>query len=223
VKPPKSCEFDIRSAVVRRLLLDGFARDQIRLEIPLDIASSEGRADIVLLTDRIQGIELKSGKDKFCPVAIKEQCRQYNRAFDACGTVIDVAHRREWDEKLDHGTRFHSNWREVDVQYCHESRQLQTVWREPIPDLCNQLFQWPSQKTSVYDMCLLLWAAEAKDIAGSKTGKYEFCNRMREYGRLSEVRPLVIASLKNRPLNKWEASFWRRFDAVAAGLVSEVA
>ena len=191
---------------------DGIGRDQIRIEIPLDMSSSEGRADIVVLTEQIRGIELKSGKDKFCPVAIKQQCQQYNRAFDACGTVIDVAHRKERSEKLDHGTRFHTNWHDVDAQYCHDTREIQSRYREPIPNLCEQLFRWGSRKTSVYDMCLLLWGQEIKEIAGKKTGKYDFCNDMRENGRLSEVRPLVIAALKKRPPNKWETAFWSRFD-----------
>ena len=135
---------------------DGIGRDQIRIEIPLDMASSEGRADIVVLTHQIRGIELKSGKDKFCPVAIKQQCQQYNRAFDACGTIVDVVHRKEWSEKIDHGTRFHSNWGDVEAQYCHQSRTIQGCWREPIHDLCEHLFRWESRKTSIYDMCLLL-------------------------------------------------------------------
>ena len=68
----KSNEDDLRLCVIRQLLTEGWKREDIRLEIPMCTASSGGRADIVCLSDKYIGaIELKSGKDKYCPNSIK--------------------------------------------------------------------------------------------------------------------------------------------------------
>lgn len=54
-----SNEYDIRACVIRYLLADGWKREDLRIEIPLDTASSNGRADILCLgKDYIGHIDL---------------------------------------------------------------------------------------------------------------------------------------------------------------------
>lgn len=216
----RSNEFDIRAAVVRQLLADGLERRQIRIEIPLDTASHTGRGDIVVLTSRITCIELKSGKDIYCAKAIKEQCTQYNRSFDAVGTVIDLSHKREWEEKIEHWpgaaprTYTRDNWHDVDIQYCHATRQLQDRWGTPVNHFfSNYENRFRSYKTCVYDMASILWADEARAISGMKT-KSSYTAWVRENACLKDVRPKVIDALLNRCLNQWEAKFWAKFDAL---------
>lgn len=220
----KSAEHDIRAAVVSNLLADGYSREQIRLEIPLDTASCEGRGDVVLLNDWLNCIELKSGKDKYHPDDIKTQRNRYSRAFDAVITCVDRIHFRCEEIEAYGCKQLRNNWYGVDIQYCHEARQLQKAcyWssgedRKPLSgkgvDVLLNSKRCP--KISIYDVASLLWAEEAKAILGNNTTKCGFVRYMREYGKLSELRPLVISALKKRPLNKWEAAFWAKFDAEA--------
>lgn len=208
----RSTENDIRAAVVTRLLTDGLAREQIRLEIPLDTASYTGRADIVILNDKIGCIELKSGKDKYCPDAIKVQRKQYERAFDGVAICVDLSHKREqWVDK-DNGSRYlKTNWLLVNLEYDHEKRVL--VEKRCADPVIPTVFRWGGIKTSAYDMASLLWVSEVREITGTRATKCSFVQDMRENGKLSELRPKVIAALKGRPLNKWEAAFWKHYEA----------
>ena len=213
----KSTENDIRKAVVNKLLSEGLAKYQIRIEIPLDTGSYGGRADIVVLSNALGCIELKSGKDKYAEEALKQQCKQYERAFDGCITCVDLVHYRGKDMEI-HGYKT-DNWSAVDVQYSHERGRLEhpnaathreeCLNQEFSSSLTDRIFRWRNP-TCNYDVCRLLWASEIKELFGTKQTKNGFVNDMRENGKLSELRPLVIKALRNRPLNKWEEAFWEQ-------------
>lgn len=90
-------EFDIRLAVVDELLAAGIDQKNIRIQIPLDTNSSEGRADIVLLLDgKIFCIELKSGSDKAEKDVLNRQIEPYRRAFDGVGVIVDERQRKDY-------------------------------------------------------------------------------------------------------------------------------
>lgn len=208
----KSGQYDIQKAVVSSLLVDGIKRNEIRLEIPLDTASYMGRGDVVIIKERLLCIELKSGKDKFCPVDLKRQCEQYNRSFDAVGVVIDVAHRREREESNNGRTYKTHNWGNVDIQYRHDKKALEDAWNKPVSGILNNYEnRFKSYHTAACDMARILWASEIKELTGLKT-KNAYVERTREEGCLRDVRKLVLSALKTRPLNLWEMNFWERYD-----------
>lgn len=223
MKPALSKEFDIRAAVVTGLLADGLQRNQIRLEIPLDTASSNGRGDIVVLhSDRLLCVELKSGKDKYCEKALSLQCEAYHRAFDAVAIVADYAHYRAIrhpEEVSPQGwTRYaytSDNWQVPHATYYHNSRIIgdKHITSEPkaVESLIAHLRNWTeSRHTSVHEMGRLLWASEIKQRFGFKT-KGDFITHARENMCLAELRPHVIMALQTRPDNEWEKSFWNRY------------
>jgi len=213
-KKNKSCEDDIRKAIVLELLKRGIKRKHIRLEIPLDTASSCGRADIVILTNKIGCIELKSGKDKYCQDALKKQMEGYKRAFDGILSCVDVSHRRIKEVKDNSYTGYHteSNWQQPDLQYCHESKQVQCMSGGEPYDFIGQMFRFQGRNTSTYDMARMLWKCEAQEIIGYNGNKWDIIQDMRENGVLSKLRPKIIKQLKSRPLNEWEIKFWDFFD-----------
>ncbi len=211
----KSNEFDIRRAVVAGLLKSGVHRRDIRIEIPLDTNSSAGRADIVVLLDKKIGcIELKSGRDKFCRVAIRAQTDIYRRSFDYCATIVDKIHKKETIEERSWGKQRVSNWDDITAEYHHDTGLIvedcgQYGPRE-IHFLPIKLFNRMSHRTCVYDMLSILWK---HDIGrGTKCGTIE---KWRQEKSLIEVREIVIAALHDRPFNKWEEKFWSQYDAGA--------
>lgn len=213
---PKSNEYDIRACVIKTLLHSGIARNRIRIEVPLDTNSSNGRTDIVVLLDKkIACIELKSGRDKFSPEAIKEQTSVYKRTFDYCAVIVDKIHKKETMEQRIWGQQRLSNWKWVTATYCHATRAiLEDGGRArlmAIPHLPTTLFLHASRRTCVYDMLSILWKA---DIGrGTKCGTID---KWRQEMSLIEAREIVTEALLNRPFNKWEEKFWRKFDAEAA-------
>lgn len=208
----KSNEFDIRACTISGLLKSGIERRDIRIEIPLDTNSSNGRADIVvLLGKKIGCIELKSGKDKFCKDAIRMQTDVYKRCFDYCAIIVDKTHKRETVEECSWGKRSVSNWIDVTAEYCHDTRTIvedcgRYGLRE-LPHLAQRLFQHMSSRTCVYDMLNILWKS---DLPGTK---YATINKWREEKNLLQAREIVLEALRGRPLNKWEEKFWAAYDA----------
>jgi hypothetical protein len=224
-KPSKrdtmSDEFDIRAAVVGLLLASGIKREEIRIEIPLDTASSAGRADIVLLRPKeLVCIELKSGKDKYDQADLREQTRHYRRVFDVVSVVIDKVHFREREEN---GIGRH-NWDRVNAAYCHETKAFiddyQYKSKRVIEHHAHILdYPAPSSVTSPNDMLHILWADECKTLTGYRQ-KSLFIRHARENLCLREVRDIVLKALSRRPLNKWEEKFWDRFDKKESGAES---
>ena len=207
----KSNEYDIRVAVVKTLINEGVAIKDIRIEIPLDTASSNGRADIVLLINNKVGcIELKSGKDKYNEQDLRIQTDRYKRAFDYCIAVVDDIHKQEKIIKKDFSNHLETNWRAVDVSYNHQTNEFNFGYLE---NFLQRIHQHPSYTTCAYDMLNILWASDIKEITGKKSAtKCKIVNEWRQSRCLNDVRPLVRQALVERPLNKWEESFWEKYN-----------
>lgn len=199
----KSYDYDIRAGACLRLFEQGVERRSIRHEIPMGTASSGGRIDMLVLTDRIVGIEIKSARDKL--TRLEEQRRAYSLACDGFLPLIDKKH-------LGNGSDIYSA-----IPWCSEEGEFLNAFGGRKPDLTAPTYSW-SNDTSIAAMARLLWASETKFVAETICGGTKFKTRMssvdwlRENARLNEVRPLVIEHLRSRVLNRWEEAFWKRFD-----------
>jgi len=221
----RSVEYDIRACAVRCLMRLGADRKDIRIEIPLDTASSNGRADIVLLRPNgLFCVELKSGRDTFETDALKTQLDVYRRCFDAVALIADKVHRKTVQHKSER--HYHTwetdNWNDVHATYCHDTRSIgdfiapRGEGKSVHPLLSLQhLFRWSAEscKTCVYDMLGILWADEIRAHCGSRTSKSGFISEARQSLCLNEARKIVCKSLRDRPLNAWEEKFWSRFNS----------
>ena len=221
-----SVEYDIRAATVALLLASGIERRLIRIEIPLDTASSAGRADIVIPRPKmLYCVELKSGKDKFDEEALREQTRHYRRVFDAVAIVADKVHFKEWEQESGSYKYKRHNWNRVNAAYCHDTKAFlndfehkkgrEAMGYERIVPIrhADRIFDYPapSSATAPRDMLHILWADEVKRLTGYKQ-KSIFIRHAREELCLREARELVVKALSERPLNKWEEKFWERYD-----------
>ena len=210
VKPARTKDFDIRAAVVRQLLAEGVPRSDIRHEITLDTSSSGGRADlVVILRDKLYGVELKSGSDKLD--RLKEQHEAQELAFDGSFVVSDVRHR----EEIENGP----------CRYDYISHDPATGrfyrWsRGDQGSITEMMLHYSkSYHTSVNFMARTLWCEETVKIvaklcgSGCKTrcGSLEI---IKERVALRDLRPLVIAALRSRVLSRWEEAFWKRLEAM---------
>lgn len=208
----RSNDFDVRAAFVRRLLADGLTRRDIRHELTLDSASSDGRVDMALLLDsEIVGVEIKSGKDVLD--RLPDQIRANRLAFDRVAVVLDKRHMEGKPvnpvaARASYTTAF---WLYADgaildrINATEESRPL------------FQLRQYYSHSgrsddTSPVHMARLLWRYQACEIVGCKT-RVRALEVIRERMCLADLRPKVIALMRERQLSRWEESFWHRFDA----------
>lgn len=204
-------EYDIRAGVVRRLLADGWKRRDLRFEIPLSTASSGGRADVLCLDDSYIGcIELKSGRDKFCNNAIREQTKPYRRSFDYVAVIIDEWHLKAFKDAYG-GANGYPNCSAV---YHSSDDTIREYWRdsEPMIGLADKLFAHKSSTTSPVDYACLLWKAEINKALGMKKNRCEAIAFVREEMALKDIRPLVIEQLRGRAHNKWEEAFWEKYD-----------
>jgi len=207
-----SDEYDVRACVVSALLAWGVPRNKIRIEIPLDHNSSGGRADIIVIGDRLRCIEIKSGKDIF-DKSVNKQVAGYKRVFDSVALVADLRHRKVEEKPC------RSNWDMVCGSYCHETKSMLGRWAhyEEKPKSIqhhDRLFDYPavSHMTSPLDMACILWAGEIKRLTGWKS-KSGFIQHATENLSLKQVRDLVRTAMIERPFNKWEEKFWTRFDS----------
>ena len=204
----KSKDYDVRAAVVATLLERGVRRRDIRHEITLDTASSGGRADVVLLQDRLATIEIKSGSDKLD--RLKAQIKRYERSFDHVSVVADRRHA----EGIFNGHSIYCT-----VYWCSETAQFVAGWydnlRPCMPEFASARYGY-STETSVAAMARLLWRNEAvrvsQELGGTGGTRTAAIAWMRENARLCDMRPLVIEELRNRISNRWEDAFWQRFD-----------
>jgi hypothetical protein len=203
----KSKDFDVRCAVVRQLLAEGVPRRDIRHEITLDTYSSAGRCDLaVLRDDSIIGVEIKSGTDKVD--RLKDQCRAMNRCFDYVRIVIDT---RLIDKLGDSFWTCGLSW------YHHEAQCFVSgysgEWQKQADPCLSRPDSWVSKHGNTADMAALLWKEEVCPITGSKT-RDAALKWVRENMALKDLRPRVIEALRARVPNRWEAAFWRDFDAL---------
>ena len=206
----RSKDFDVRRAIVRRLLDAGIDRRDIRHELTLDTSSSGGRVDLVVLRDRrLIGIEIKSGSDKLD--RLEGQLEAMRRAFDSCKVVIDTALRAKV------GSRF---WQAGPFFYNFAEDRLHDCWLADTPvdgaALIAEERGHASRRTTTRDMACLLWRDEAVGVCQAlkmQVGTREKgLDWLRENVSLKELRPLVIEELRGRTLNRWEEAFWRDYE-----------
>lgn len=212
-KRPRTKDYDLRAAITRRLLAEGIPRRDIRHEIPLDTASSMGRADMVLLLDKLIGIEIKSGSDTLD--RLEDQMWSYRLSFDGTMIVVDrrlMSQRPGWfgghlftfdRDRRDDPFREGSGW----------------MVKQLAPDFSRSWAWGASHHTSPRHMANLLWQREAAEGAGKLFGlsgrltRVSMLRRLQEETPLKVVRGIVRDQLRGRPLSKWEAKFWTRYDS----------
>lgn len=202
---PRTKDFDLRAALVRRLIAGGITRRNIRHELTLDTASSGGRADVVVIHDtHLTGIEIKSGADTL--ERLPEQIDCYLRSFDSMGLFVDERHRA--------GTaRMH---RARIGYFCPTNDVLEERYSSLL-DIALHRDAWGhppygSPYTAPAMMARLLWADEVIGVAGRGKTREAAMRIIREECSLKHVRAGVVAALRGRCLNRWEESFWKRFD-----------
>ncbi|MDE2342736.1 MAG: hypothetical protein KGL63_04985 [Betaproteobacteria bacterium] len=205
-KTVKSDDYDLRRAIVSKLLAAGIPRSDIRHEITLDTASSGGRADIVLLRDGcLTGFELKSGKDNLD--RCKEQKRAYKMAFDRQALLVDERHiKRDEHDCIKNSDDL---WFDFMIY-----REGEVYGKSGITPTCV----WPnhfhrSHSLSADRMLSLLWAPEVCGYFNGST-RHKTIEAVAEQYSIKEIRKAVVASLRQRRLNRWEKAFWDRFDVV---------
>lgn len=198
-----SRDFDIRAGVVTKLLAEDVLRRDIRHEIPLGSFSEKGRADVVVLTDRILGFEIKSGRDKLDRLAAQREA--YGRHFDLAAAILD---RRHYDK-----APYHRG-----LTLCWEQDSASLINLAGVPLRTPRRYHF-SDRTAVGDMASLLWRDEMISVARTFAG-FRFKTRTaaldwaRENMSLAKLRPCVIEMLRRRPLNGHETTFWADFDAM---------
>lgn len=222
-KVEKTNDFDVRRAVVSALIDKGFPRCAIRHEITFDTNSSDGRADLVLAHDRcLIGVELKSGKDTLA--RIDRQRGAYKARFDHLCLVLDRRFEPEtvtaaWD--LDFG---HLRIAERGEDGVVRLRRMIGVGGHPAPWEHRFRAGVTGERLSPFAMLSMLWASEVNTVAHTLVTRgvldpvkakqrCKLIPHMAENARLADLRPLVIQALRTRPLNRWEQSFWTRYDA----------
>lgn len=203
----KTKDYDVRRAVIERLISEGFDKKDIRQELTLDTNSSDGRADIVVLTEQgIWGIEIKSGSDKLDRVM--NQHSSYELAFDGTFFVIDKLHCEKFDT-LRGMVKYKS------VAWCHDTKTFITQYGNPVFNLRHQIQIYKSSETSVVAMARLLWKEEicplSKSLGGPGGTRCGAISWLHQNANLKELRPLVTAAIKARVPNRWEETFWKRF------------
>lgn len=208
----KSSDFDIRALLVSALLSGGISRRDIRHELTLDTNSADGRADLVLLLDeKLVAFEIKSARDKLDRLA--NQISAYRRTFDEVWIVADQKHIE--------GLK--GIWTAERVMYVHgDPEPFQHPFGGALRNIGvtvagNRHPYAESDDTAPANMIRLLWAKEAIRAAdalqqnhrGTRVSALRF---VKEHGCLAAIRPLVINELRSRVPNRWEESFWRRYD-----------
>jgi hypothetical protein len=221
----KTCDYDLRHAVVTALLGAGFTRDAIRHEITLDSSSSDGRADVVIADDAaLFGIEIKSGKDKL--TRLPDQGARYRRRFDHLTLVIDKKH--EAAEVFGENCEFNADIGAFNSVIVYDGGVLRGVknwhWRNESKAPWSrggyrQTLAGQSGSLSPHAMLCLLWQAEVSQIGEElfpgkiPSARCRAIPRLSEMASLSQLRPLVADALRMRGLNRWEEAFWRDFDS----------
>lgn len=211
----RSKEFGIRAGVTKRLIADGVRRDHIRHELPLDTSSSDGRADIVILSpDCLLSIELKSGKDKMDRLAGQRAAAE--RCFDKETYILDIF--------LSKHTNCHDGayWCHSSGRFLHYSRGKIIPIEEGLfysGTLLGDLYISSSHRVSAPGMACLLWRDEIVEVCetfGKKVKtRWDGIKYIRDNIGLAALRPLVYQKLLARVHSKYEKKFWGEYDAIA--------
>lgn len=210
-KQQRSDDFAVRCGLVSYLLGRGIPRNHIRHEITLDSSSSGGRADVVLLSDGcITGFEIKSGKDTL--MRCDDQLLASELAFDRSVLVLDRRHA-PWDEN----DRFVADakiklWPNTVI--FHKGRIVSKYGKHPHYDWLSDpgFHEWhKSCRLSGRRMLSVLWANEITVISRGSL-RHKGITVLSETLSIQDIRRGVVAALHTRQLNRWEATFWTRFD-----------
>ncbi len=225
-KAPKTNDLDLRLAVTAALLGAGIPRDAIRHEITLDSSSSDGRADMVVATDRaLIGIEIKSGKDTLD--RLESQRERYGARFDKLVLVLDARHEPA-DYAAGHRFGFDAV-RVYDAGVIREARFVMAYQSAPWEPTTYYDGRLPGagERMAPHAMLSMLWADEALFVAADlvKAGlippagghqRFRIIPHAAEHASIGLLRPRIAAALRARRPNKWEAAFWAKYDALHA-------
>lgn len=224
MKKIKTKDYDLRAALVRRLLDKGWPRRDIRHEITLDTSSSGGRVDIMLIEDaRLTAIEIKSGSDNLD--LLRDQIAAYKQAFDRLLVIADTRHLEGLAAMgMDWRTTFYCG--EKGFVHCNiytfdsgglRSKEVRMTPACPVAGISEYRGAIKSGRTSPAAMARLLWRDEALHLgAQGKRLTRQYCLKYaQEHMPLSAVRRTVVQQLRERVLNKWEEAFWQKFEAEA--------
>lgn len=214
---PRSKDFDIRAGLVRALLAAGVKRECIRHELTLDSSSSDGRADIVIIgAEALIGVEIKSGSDNFD--LLPQQTERYRCRFDRMVIALDSRHSEAWGA---HNWEITTHWSRCCVGWDGSATEVNTSIHE-----CGWAAMTQTRtrshshlRLSAAAMLSLLWANEACAVAADLGVNCSTRSKAIPYAAenfsIHEIRKAVAAQLLARRLNRWEESFWCRFDAMA--------
>lgn len=228
----KTCDMDLRLAVTAALLAAGTQRDAIRHELTLDSSSSDGRADMVIATDRaLIGIEIKSGRDTLD--RLESQRERYAARFDRLVLVADVRHAPSdyaAGQAMEFGvTRLFAEGRLIGRED-DRARWLSTWGDAPWEPVREPRRHGAGDRQSPHAMLSLLWADEVASLAaslvaagfapacsGANGARYRYIPHFAEHVSIAQLRPRIAQTIRARPLNRWEVAFWRRYDADISG------
>lgn len=208
----KSDDFAVRCAVVDLLIASGTPRRDIRHELTFDTSSADGRADIVVLSDaQLIGVELKSGRDTID--RLKTQTLTYEMRFDHQVLVYDAAHELKFRAQFGYVSGWHAapiRFNSGVPEWDSEGRYWNGVGVLSRPNDSSHRKTGHVSSRAILEM---LWRPEVRQIDGSKSNRFAIIDSLCESMPLRELRPLVVGQLRSRVLNRWEESFWRRYDA----------
>lgn len=221
-KKVQTCDMDLRIVVTRALLAAGYERASIRHEITLDSSSSDGRADMVVALDHaLIGIEIKSGRDTLD--RLDSQRERYGTRFDTLCLVLDARFEPLISSAYDLGFDPVSIAEREDCGALAQRRFRDkhgfgfggvAPWE---PGFTSDLRWRRNRRLCPYAVLSLLWRDEAVRVIGD----LGMCCGTRdaalkwggENATIAQLRPRIAQALRARGLNRWEESFWQRFDA----------
>jgi len=202
----RSSDAQIRNALVSRLLAAGYVREQIRHEVPLDLASSDGRADLVVIrSDALVGVEIKSGKDTL--ERLTKQRPRYSARFDRIVIFSDARHSPK-HEPWWHG------WETCSVTMTTSGAiEFGDNYWSGMGALTGSGIQRGSNHLSAAAMLSMLYTSEIRRIAGDPDATRSSDGpRLAEIMPMREIRAAVSEALRSRAHNRWEDKFWQQFE-----------
>jgi hypothetical protein len=241
MKSPRTKDIDVRIAITSRLLASGWKRRDIRHELTLDSSSSDGRADMVLLDeDWLTGIEIKSGADRLD--RCEEQARRYHARFDSSLLVMDPRHEPPNPPPIQHewGVSHPSAPNNTGFDYIALAvpEGASITFTRPVRWYPRwSKYPWDrenwevergrsrgQQRQVISDVLSLLWADEALTVAAQLVQEGHVpqsaqcrtrsgtIHNLHEHASIARLRPLIVAALRARQLNRWEQAFWKTYD-----------
>ena len=158
-------DFEIREVLCQHI--DGLG---IKVRILDELMIGKARADVVTVTDRLSGYEIKGDSDSYTRLPI--QIKEYDRHFQTNYLVVGTSHRKSVDKHVP------EYWGIICV--CDEDDPKLTFLREPEP---NPKFKIKSQLR-------LLWRRElATILKNNNLPKYAGKSRAFIHGKILERIP----------------------------------